>query len=89
MYLTQASIIQNGITGVTDRNMGWKDYTELIYVNVMALTWICQFPFQEEVMKWLSGSIDWQDYVVSVQVAYISLTWNHWDHMTINHAVDL
>ncbi len=30
MYLTQVTIIHNGITGVTDSNMGSRDYIELI-----------------------------------------------------------
>ncbi len=48
----------------------------------MALTWICQFPFQEEGMKWLSVSIDWQDFVVSVQVAYSTLRPHDYQSLT-------
>ena len=48
MYLTQVTVMHNGITGVTDRNMGSRDYIELIWVNAMALTWIWKSSSNEE-----------------------------------------
>ena len=50
------------------------DYIELIWVNVRTLPWIWKSCSNKEVIKWLSGNLEWLDYVVSAQVTYTSLS---------------